>query len=74
MAVQLGVSLQEAHDVTAGKESFEVAVGYYWQLVNVIPTHHLERLECGGVWRNGAEFTQRPHHGLKAGLRPAIRR
>jgi hypothetical protein len=70
--MHLRVRLQEAHDVPAREESLKVAIRDYWQLVNIIPAHHLECLQCRSLWRYGVDLTDGPHHGLDAGLRPAI--
>src|SRR5215472_9395548 len=74
VSVQLSMRLKEAHNMTAREESLEVAIGNYRELVNIIPPHHLEGLEGRSVWRNGADLAERPHHGLDAGLLPAIAR
>lgn len=70
--MQMCVCLEEAHNVTAREESFEVAIRDHRQLVHIIPTHHLERLQCRGIGRDGVDLTDWPHYGLDTGLRPAI--
>lgn len=58
--------------MTTREDPLEVSVEDNGQLVDVLAAHQFKCLDSWRIRSNGAQLTERPHHSLHAGLRPAV--
>src|SRR5580704_4729 len=63
---------KKAHHSAPRKNPLQSTIGNNWQLIDVLPTHGFEGLKRGRVGGYRLQLTQRPHHALHTGLRPAV--